>query len=528
MEESPLAEQDSGAKRSRPKGRSYAEIRASAAYRIALKSAMDAGAPRATAHVLATEAVDHAMSMNPGSGISHAAAEEARKRVVNSTHHIIAALKRGEHESKRAPGFEREEEEPETFLDLERRRLRAEEATAAEWEFTDEVAGEEISQISAFVPAMKHGEAEPEAPHGRPWVEHKNRLGVERESSREKAGEVPQTFPFSARMCPQRLMSLMGEALRDAAMITSSPTADSARRPRVSSEAAEGDPEGGPKEDGGGGGGSGGGRDRDPRRGVVWKRPRSSKSVSGGGHLPSWLGPTNHGGRTLARAAFAKQALRSGFEAVVAYRAHDVDWPERHDGGGESEGPEGGGTSPEPRNERDPPPTDAGLSTEEARSIQRASPVRLTGFTKDGVTVVMKEVVLGCAQRAQARAAEPSEGSSDTEASYGVSVDRDSEDGNETEAARSAGIGRSQVELGIHGETEAPCESEEREGLGTRGEQHSRTCLSVERMFVASEDIVVDIIVPVGDFTGLFLCRIGVLMHCTNMYCRRYSLFLRK
>ncbi|CAN0173813.1 unnamed protein product, partial [Ectocarpus sp. 12 AP-2014] len=238
----------------------------------------------------------------------------------------------------------------------------------------------------------------------------------------------------------------------------------------------------------------------------------------GGGVLPSWLsGIAADWGREIAakqqaaaaapapapappaaaavavlpRSVVAQQALGSGFQAIAAYRAHEVT------------GWKGGGDSGSIQNKVEGGSAGSGVgSTTEPRDgggEKPLLPVRFTGFTWDGSTVVAKETAPGCARTAKPpptklstprqKLFEPSEWGEDGDRSLPPSSD--GSDGGGDAGSLDGGGAAAQARRGM-------AESGGAGGAGMEGRLRQQPCLEVEAAFVPTRDIVVDIVVPVS------------------------------
>ncbi|CAN0057895.1 unnamed protein product, partial [Ectocarpus sp. 13 AM-2016] len=236
----------------------------------------------------------------------------------------------------------------------------------------------------------------------------------------------------------------------------------------------------------------------------------------GGGVLPSWLsGIAADWGREIAakqqaaavaapatpaaaavavlpRSIVAQQALGSGFQAIAAYRAHEVT------------GWKGGGDSGSVQNKVEGGPAGSGVGSITEPPVgedeKKFLPVRFTGFTWDGSTVVAKETAPGCARTAKPpptklstprqKLFEPSEWGEDDDRSLppssdggGGGGDAGSLDGGGAAAQARRGMAESSGGGG---------------GGGMEGRLRQQPCLEVEAAFVPTRDIVVDVVVPVS------------------------------
>lgn len=180
----------------------------------------------------------------------------------------------------------------------------------------------------------------------------------------------------------------------------------------------------------------------------------------------------------------AIRSLRSGFQAIAAYRAHDT--AKGIEGNDELDAEDGGGAS---------------------KRKDRTFPLRVTGFTWDGVTVVAKETVPGCARVARPTA--PTVGPEGDWSSLSDVYDDDDpgffweefENVDDLDAASSSS-----------NMIEGDGSVEKREDVARGGKS---PCLRVEEAMVPTVATVVDIIVPVQDRPS------------TSIYCRLGSLLLR-
>ena len=285
--------------------------------------------------------------------------------------------------------------------------------------------------------------------------------------------------------------------------------------------------------------------------GVEWKEETARTKATGA----ATAGPAGavSSSAVLPQSVVAKQALGSGFQAIAAYRAHEVEgWNEGGDagggGGGVSSSSGGvaqrpGGAAPEiangdgstaaakttdggsTRSTTQPPDGssnegEAEGSTAQGEAGARLLPVRLTGFTWDGTTVVAKETVAGCARTARPAPLAPLSappwdtwGSSEWERE-----DEGGGGGGEGSLSRmdyddSAFFGERAKDVAAAAATLAdaavPGKDGDRGGDGGSARRHgdrgggvnpsSPPCLEVEAAFVPTESIVVDIVVPVRD-----------------------------
>ena len=243
----------------------------------------------------------------------------------------------------------------------------------------------------------------------------------------------------------------------------------------------------------------------------------------------------------LPRSVVAQQALGSGFKAIAAYRAHEVEgWngggaagsnssgdkdPPGAAGVGTSKANGGEGSPPRSRSRSrsatGPPANGAGEDSEDEG--ERPLPVRFTGFTWDGITVVAKETVAGCARTARSAppallsAPPPLETTSWGSADPGMDYDdsalseyRAAEDTAQDAAvaARAEAAapekdgGRQDIAVGRRGDLGVGVGvgggGSGRVGQGGGGKARPQ-CLKVEAAFVPTETIVVDVIVPVRE-----------------------------
>ncbi|CAM9851446.1 unnamed protein product, partial [Ectocarpus fasciculatus] len=242
----------------------------------------------------------------------------------------------------------------------------------------------------------------------------------------------------------------------------------------------------------------------------------------GGGVLPSWLsGIAEDWGREIAAAAaaaaaptvaallpqsvVAQRALGSGFQAIAAYRAHEVTgWK----GGGLIGG--GGGGGVQKKAEGGPAENGrsggggVGSTTEPPvgdGDERPLLPVRFTGFTWDGSTVVAKETVPGCARTAKPpptklstitphwELLEPSEWGEDDDQSVPPSSEGD---GGVVAGSLDGGGAAAQARRRMMAESGGGGDG------GRDGRLRQQPCLKVEAAFVPTRDIVVDIVVPVS------------------------------
>ncbi|CAM9678211.1 unnamed protein product [Ectocarpus sp. 4 AP-2014] len=230
----------------------------------------------------------------------------------------------------------------------------------------------------------------------------------------------------------------------------------------------------------------------------------------GGGVLPSWLsGIAADWGREIAakqqaaaapapsaaaavavlpRSVVAQQALGSGFQAIAAYRAHEVTgWKGGGVSGSVQDKAEGGSAGSRVGSTTEPP-----VGGDE----QQLLPVRFTGFTWDGSTVVAKETAPGCARTAKPpptklstprqKLLEPSEWGEDDDQSLPPSSDGG---GGGDAGSLDGGGAAAQARRGM---------AESGGGGGMEGRLRQQPCLKVEAAFVPTRDIVVDIVVPVS------------------------------
>lgn len=181
--------------------------------------------------------------------------------------------------------------------------------------------------------------------------------------------------------------------------------------------------------------------------------------------IPTWLEwafPSR--GRMSVEEDLVLRSLRSGFQAIAAYRAHDT-----AKGIEGSDGEDGGGRS---------------------KRRGRTFPLHVVGFTWDGVTVVAKETVPGCARVAQPTVGPEGDWSSfydDDDPSFFWDEFGDVGDVDELSAASSSNM--------VEGEGEEYVEKREDAARGGK-----RSCMRVEQAMVPTVATVVDIIVPVQDF----------------------------
>lgn len=336
---------------------------------------------------------------------------------------------------------------------------------------------------------------------------------VERRRKRVKRGRINPDNPIPPPMCPPRLVDLLEEALHV-----------DAKRPITPREIAKSSRSAGQSrrqmkrtEDGGSSTSSSSSiRGSSTTKAGHWSgneekfwwsavtlaengapaavqrsRSRAEEGGAGGnlwqpaGHLPTWLGGVGGGGAgggrgwgrdgdnnavATPRSLVAQQALGSGFKAIAAYRAHDTK-------GGLKGALERGGNGDD--------------------SDDRL-PVRLTGFTWDGVTVVAKETVAGCARVADSRLANqktPSRTVPPRKEAQGSTPPVQKGDGGEHSWEDVVDVSGGGAE-------------------GGNGGSSRRMCLEVEEAFVPSAETVVDIIVPVRWFDmgwrGVMWCSVVV------------------
>lgn len=432
---------------------------ASETYRIAIEAALEAGARLGAAQILAAEALDRAMDETLGAGVSEEAQLAARERVVKAVR-LMAEGADGEaaaaRSRKQVDGVVDPESLHDRSLDSEvifdkgrRRERRNLVATGA--------AKDEVT--IAFYPGGRGPRLIP-SPHTNPDAPIADVSVVSVLSPSGSGQSIPPP------MCPLRLVDLMEEALHVAA-------------DTPSSEEKMWDPTVAALSDGAAAAAE---RARSRTQGSMGRMLTAAAEGWGTPSLPNWLGlsaraRTGPGPglgierdgrheRALARRDLAKRALGSGFEAVAAVRAHDVQWPGR--GGDNASGNMGQGGEQGQRQRQSKIGPGSGTL-----------PVQFTGFTWDGVTVVMKEVVPGCA-----RVAQPV-----TPNFVDVQKMKDLQSWESTW-------------VGYYGDRGSVPEEEEQNGSGVDDVDvdsgGKRPCLVVEAMVVPSKDIVVDIIVPVS------------------------------
>lgn len=447
-----------------------------ATYRNSVQAAMAAGASPRAAELLASEAVGKAVMKTKGIGVSEEEQRSAYERVVKATKYMA--------NENNAAGDRSPSEPADMIMDMGRRRRRrrlSETNIPNEVTTTSRSSSRRISSLwkareTAGAGAVGAGVKAPPPLDG----EHPVMEAWESIASNERT--PPQ-------LCPPRLVGLMEEALRIAAATTSqandwNPTwsalpggaAAAAERARATSQGA------------GGRSASGGG----------WRKEA----------LPKWLGSVLGRDRGQEPWNLAHRALESGFEAVAAFRAHDVEWPGR-----ESSGVDGDGT-------RVMDGGNAGFGLH--------FPLHLTGFTWDGATVVMKEVVPGCARVTQpVTPAAVDVSKTHVPSSLGERFtlfsdlgDNKPSPGGDGQEDGKAGGKRDKTQVGQINK------GVPRDAVGAGGAGEKRACLSVEAVVVPTTDIVVDIIVPVSRCLRVVAGALSGFFPLKRPYStRRYPLF---
>lgn len=203
-----------------------------------------------------------------------------------------------------------------------------------------------------------------------------------------------------------------------------------------------------------------------------------------GSIIPTWLEWAFPSRSTVSvQEELALRSLRSGFQAIAAYRAHDT--AKGIQGSDEGDG---------------------------SKIRGRSFPLHVTGFTWDGVTVVAKETVPGCARVAQPTVGPEGDwpslsavyGDDDPGFFWGEFVNVD-----ELDAAS-----------GSNNIVEGDGYVEEREDAARGGK---RPCMRVEQAMVPTAATVVDIIVPVHDL--LFAVDLAYNSF-TSAFCRMVAVQL--
>eukprot|EP00752_Nemacystus_decipiens_P008487 g7584.t1 len=257
--------------------------------------------------------------------------------------------------------------------------------------------------------------------------------------------------------------------------------------------------------------------------GLEWEEGTAGAKIAATAAVAASATETVSPGAVLPRSVVAQQALGSGFKAVAAYRAHEVEgWSggvagfgsgssSGHKGpSGTSKGDgiinakigDGEGSPPTKSATTESPP---GASEDEG---ERSLPVRFTGFTWDGITVVAKETVAGCARTA--RPAPPPPTLSDPRGDTSWLWEDDDSALSEYWVPGDAAAARAEAaapEKDGAGEERAVGRRDsfgEGGGGGSGrvegggGGRARSPCLKVEAAFVPTESIVVDIVVPVS------------------------------
>ena len=203
--------------------------------------------------------------------------------------------------------------------------------------------------------------------------------------------------------------------------------------------------------------------------------------------IPTWLkwASPGEGGGVSVQQQLVFRSLESGFQAIAAYRAHDTKY--------------GIGTE-----RKGDAPTKRGIAS---------LPLRLTGFTWDGVTVVAKETVPGCARIAQAMipTLAPNHGwtfsevlsdddggffkKSGMDGYHGLGTYRNSEVEGQRDEGEDRDGGRNEEEDGKgYGNRDGENGRQETEDRAGRGKG---SCLRLEAAMLPTAATVVDMIVPV-------------------------------
>lgn len=448
MVKPPRPEQHQTLAQMRVKASRTMHAKAGRAFRAVVRVAMKAGAPSATAYVLAAEAVDRALEESEGDVMTKEAEERAQERVIKAAERMVQVMNAQNGKETRSTG-----------LDKERQRALGDEVSSMElgMRAINEVVGEEMAPVPAGGGKSINVEA--------------------------KKKDKELVFPSPPLACPSRLMDLVGDAVEAVrASGSRSPAARWSKR-----------------------GFSRRGHNSEPVKpaGLPGYRSKGASSPSRAPPplrrwpaVPFWLAPPQGDHDTLARTTLAKRVMEVGFQAIAAYRAHDVGWRgragRRGDGDGDGEGRTRGKDG----------------FTEEVSSLAFASPLYVTGFTWDGVTVVMKENAVGCVRSAQPGVPISLANATVTRGSWdGASaVGTPRKGGGEGSGDEGDGVGCDQLGGDAGGTTQRhPGCPEDGDTLSTGGAPDGElTCLSVETMFVPSSETVVDIIVPVRNKDGTF------------------------